>query len=139
MFWVHCSNLNIGRMPEIEKQIRPMLVAYDNQVSQSEAIFARLAALYPTREQLDAEDRRLLEKRYDSYRRSGATLSAEDKALLSELNQQLGVLKTAFTQNLLNDQKSVTWIDDEALLQGIPEKVKATFKRQATNLEAPEK
>ena len=128
MFRVHCRNLGVGSMPEIEQAIRPFLVDYDNQVSLNQPLFARIDAIYQQRHSLDAEAQRLVEKRHDSYRRAGANLPEAEKAQLAELNQQLASLETAFRQNLTKAQSEQIWVGDESLLSGLSTRQLQRFK-----------
>ena len=65
-------------------------------------------ALHTGRDALNlAEDqRRLLERTYLGFVRSGAALDPAAKARMSEISQRLAVLHTAFGQNVLHDEKA---------------------------------
>ncbi|MEZ6098944.1 MAG: M3 family metallopeptidase [Pirellulaceae bacterium] len=142
VFFVYSSNLNLGQIPEIERQIVPRLSEYEDSVTQNESLFARIAAIYESdaRKTLSGPQQRLLEDRYRSFVRRGAKLSAQDKQRLSTINKRLATLFTEFSQNVLADEQNyVTWIDDEADLDGLPESTKAALAAAATEREKPGK
>ena len=79
LFGVHSSNLNVGPIPDIERVVVPKLAEYEDRVTQNEALFARIAAVYTGDEMqtLTPAQQRLVEKRYKDFVRQGAKLSAE--------------------------------------------------------------
>jgi peptidyl-dipeptidase Dcp len=126
MFGVHASNLNVGPMPDIQKTVMPMLAEYEDSMTQNEALFARIAAVYESDEMdsLSVAQKRLVDDQYKTFVRKGAKLSTDDKKALSQINQRLATLFANFSQNVLDDEQNyVTWIEDEADLAGLPESV----------------
>lgn len=126
LFGVHSSNLNVGPMPDIEKQVNPRLSEFEDSVTQNKELFSRLAAVYEDEhfKNLSLAQRRLVKDRYDEMVRKGARLNNDDKARLSQINKRLASLFTSFSQNVLNDEQSyVTWIDKETNLAGLPQSV----------------
>jgi peptidyl-dipeptidase Dcp len=127
MFWVHAANLNLGPIPDIEREVGPKLAAYSDSIVQNPALFARIKAVHEDAVQraagdnpLDGPTMRLVEDRHRQFVRQGAELSDEQKARLSTINQELAGLFTEFAQNVLHDESNlVTWIDDPAKLDGL--------------------
>ena len=126
LFGVHSSNLNVGPMPDVEKAVVPKLTAHEDWVIQHKALFSRIAAIHEGDQfdRLDAIQQRLVDDVYKQFVRQGAKLSDAEKERLSSINRRLANLFTSFSQNVLADESGwVTWIDDEALLAGLPESV----------------
>ncbi|MEM7311657.1 MAG: M3 family metallopeptidase [Planctomycetota bacterium] len=135
MFFVYASNLNTGPLPDIQKSVMPMLTEHEDSIIQNEKLFARIASIYEDESQMKAlteAQRRLVEKRYKSFVREGAKLSADDKSTISTINKRLATLFTEFSQHVLNDEGGfVTWINDEADLAGLPDSVKSAMASAA--------
>ncbi len=126
MFFVFSSNLNVGPMPTIERQVMPMLTEFEDWVTQHEGLFRRIEAVQRGAEfqRLDPVQQRLVDRIYKDFVRQGARLSVEDKQRLSKINQRLANLFTSFTQNVLADEEGwVTWIEDPQRLSGLPPSV----------------
>lgn len=77
--------------------------AHRDAISLDPKLFARVKALYDTRDKLglDAEGVRLVERYYNDFVRSGANLTEAQKARVREINTQLATLGTQFSQNVL--------------------------------------
>jgi peptidyl-dipeptidase Dcp len=128
IYEIYGSTLNDDAVQVVEREIEPRLAAFRDQVTQNEALFKRITAVYEARETsgLTPEQQRLVWLRYTDFVRAGAKLGPAEKKQLSQINQQLAALFTKFGQNVLadeNDQQIV--IDDEAGLAGLPESVRA--------------
>ncbi len=129
LFGVYSGNLNMGRIPEIEAEVMPKLSKHSDSILQNEKLFARIAHVYESDEMhtLTEAQRRLTKDRYESFVRQGATLDAEQKARLSEINSKLAALFTQFSQNVLADEDSAIEITDPAALDGLPESFKSAL------------
>ena len=126
IFGVHASNLNLGPMPEVQRVVMPKLAEFEDSITQNEQLFARIAAVYESDEMssLTTAQRRLAEDRYKTFVRQGAKLNAEDKARLAKMNKRLASLFADFSQHVLDDERDyVTWIDDAADLDGLPQSI----------------
>ncbi|MCF2498688.1 M3 family metallopeptidase [Dyadobacter chenhuakuii] len=116
--------------PEIEalsKDIAPQLSKHSDDIFLNAALFQRVKKINDTRDtlNLDAASKRLLEKTYKAFVRSGANLSDADQAEMRDINKQLSVLTVRFAQNLLAEtNKFELIIQDETQLSGLPEFLK---------------
>ncbi|HUD87096.1 MAG TPA: M3 family metallopeptidase [Xanthobacteraceae bacterium] len=122
---------------EIEREVAPQLARHWNAVNTNAALFARVDALMRQVDTspLDAEQKRVLERYHTTFRRAGAGLDGAAKARNAEIIERLAALGTAFSQNLLADEQSVTFtLDGEAELAGLP-----GFMREAMRSEAQER
>jgi peptidyl-dipeptidase Dcp len=61
---------------------------------------------------LDAESKRLVEKYYTDFIRSGANLSNEEKESLKKINGEMAVLQTTFSQNVLKEVNALAVVVD---------------------------
>jgi len=128
IYGIYSSTLNDEAVQAVEREMAPRLAAFSDQITQNEALFKRIAAVYEARENsgLTPEQQRLVWLQYTDFVRAGAKLGPAEKKQLSQINQQLAALYTKFGQNVLadeNDQQIV--IDNEAGLAGLPESVRA--------------
>lgn len=126
LFGVYSGNLNVGEVPEIELVVYPKLAAFGDEVAQNEALFKRVAAIYDDKKamkKLSAAERRLVEDQYKGFVRNGANLDEAGKKRVAEINQRLATLGTEFTQNQLADEETVTWVEKEADLKGLPQSI----------------
>jgi len=122
IFGVHCGNLNIGPMPDIQKIVKPQQAAYYDSITQNEKLFARIEAVYNSDEMKtrSVAEQRLVDDKYKDFVRGGARLNETDKERLSKINQRLASLFADFSQHVLNDEDElVTWIEDESRLGGL--------------------
>jgi peptidyl-dipeptidase Dcp len=111
----------------VQREMAPKLAAFNDQITQNEALFKRIEAVYnsPVKKKLTAEQQRLTWLYYTNFVRSGAKLGSEAKARLSQINQDLAGLFTHFSQNVLaeeNDQYILLTSDAE--LAGLPQSVR---------------
>ncbi len=123
LFGVHAANLNLGPIPDIQRQVGPKLAAYSDSIVQNQQLFARIKTVYEAAVQdpsISGATMRLVEDRYRQFIRQGAQLDDADSERLSTINQELAGLFTEFAQNVLGDEANlVTWIEDEAQLDGL--------------------
>ncbi|HKG58598.1 MAG TPA: M3 family metallopeptidase [Pyrinomonadaceae bacterium] len=111
----------------VQREMAPRLAAFSDQITQNEALFKRIEAVYnsPAKAKLTPEQQRLTWLYYTNFVRAGARLSPEAKKRLSEINQQLAGLYTKFSQNVLaeeTDQFIVLKSEDE--LAGLPQSLR---------------
>jgi len=127
VYGVYASTLNDEAVQAVEREMSPKLAAFSDQITQNEALFKRIAAVYETRETsgLTPEQQRLTWKYYTDFVRAGAKLDAVAKKRLSEINQQLATLYTQFGQNVLKDEETgILLITKEEDLAGLPGSVR---------------
>ena len=124
MFGVYTSNLNTGSVADIDKAVAPKLSKFYDSIVQNSKLFERIESVYKSAEMesLTSAEQRLVKDRYDSFVRQGAKLNAEQKKSLSQKNAELATMFSDFSQRVLEDEEGyVTWINDEADLDGLPQ------------------
>lgn len=122
------STMNDAEFQAVEREMAPKLAAFEDEITQNEKLFGRVAAVYesPENKQLTPEQQRLTWRRYTTLVRAGAKLDATSKKRLAEKNLRLATLYTAFSQNVLSDEESyVLMLDKEADLAGLPDSTRA--------------
>jgi peptidyl-dipeptidase Dcp len=111
----------------IQREMAPRLAAFSDQISQNQALFRRIEAVYnsPEKAKLTSEQQRLSWLYYTNFVRAGARLDAAAKTRLSQINQQLAGLYTRFGQNVLADEtEQFLVIKSEAELAGLPQSLR---------------
>jgi len=121
-------NLNAAEtndeLQKLAQEISPMLSAFQNDIILNEALFARVKAVYETREQLEltAEQKTLLDKQYKGFARNGANLNATNKKRLREIDAKLATLSLQFGEHVLAETNAYELhITDKNELAGLPE------------------
>lgn len=128
------SNMSTPELQAVEREMAPKLAAFSDRITQNEALFRRIAAVYesPARAQLTPEQQRLAWLYHTNFVRAGARLDAAAKERLSEINQQLAGLFTRFNQNLLADETNYRLVlESEADLAGLPQSVRDAAAAEA--------
>lgn len=134
IFEIHAGTLSTPEVQTVEREMAPKLAAFSDQITQNEKLFARIAAVYETRESsgLTPEQQRLVWLDYTNFVRAGAKLDAAAKKRLSEINQRLATLFTEFSQNVLADETDyVLVLESEADLAGLPPSLRAAASAAA--------
>ncbi len=110
-------------MMEISMRASQKLSDYQTSLVLNTELWNRVKQVYDNREKfnLDAEDRMLLQRTYDSFAESGATLQGEDRETYRRLQSELSELTTKFGQNVLKELNTYEiWLTSEDL-SGLPE------------------
>ena len=122
-YWgIWSSNMSSPEFREIQGEMIPKLSAFFSEITQNQALFQRVQAVYEGEEykSLDPALQRLVWLTYDGFASNGATLEGEAKERYAELNQRLAGLQTDFANNVLADEESyVLYIADDQL-SGLP-------------------
>ena len=119
---------------EIEREIAPQLARHWNRINTNEELFRRIDALMRGADglDLDAEQKRVLERYHVTFRRAGAALGTASRARLIEIMERLATLGTAFSQHVLADEQAFALqLTDEAELTGLPAFMRETMKGEA--------
>lgn len=112
------------KLTALSMKLAPVMSEHNDNILLNEALFAKIKAVYQQKDslQLTTEQRRLLEKTYKSFVRSGANLPADKQARLREINKQLSTLGIRFDKNILNENNEFKlFVDKEEDLAGLPE------------------
>lgn len=127
VYGIWSSNMSTPEFRAVEAEMDPKLAAFSDKITQNEALFKRIEAIYnsPAKSKLTPEQQRLTWRYYTNFVRAGAKLGGDSKARLSEINQQLAKLFTKFSANLLADENDkVLELKSEDDLAGLPRSVR---------------
>ncbi len=107
---------------DLQRAFSPKLAAHFSDITANKALFARVEAVWQARDRLDLteEQARVLMLTRRGFVRAGAALEGAAEARMKEIKSRLASLGTAFTQNLLADERE--WFMDLADedLEGLP-------------------
>ncbi|NKB49037.1 MAG: peptidase M3 [Alphaproteobacteria bacterium] len=124
IFW-NLSGANTNdTLQALERKLSPEFSRHRSAITMNAALFARIDALYQSRENLglDSEADRVLELKWKSFVRSGAQLNQTDQTRLAEINERLASLGTAFSQNVLADESEYALVlETSEDLAGLPD------------------
>jgi peptidyl-dipeptidase Dcp len=125
----------------IELELAPRLSAHWSAISMHPVLFARLDEVYRTRDTLglDKESLRVLERYHLDFVRSGAQLKGDARNRLAAIGQELAILGTQFSQNVLGDEEDWVLELNQEQLSGLPASIReaAAAKAEALKLNAP--
>src|SRR5690606_19397328 len=136
IFNIWSSTMNSAEFQAVEREMAPQLAAFNDRISQNEALFRRIEAVYegPEMGTLNAEQQRLAWYHHNNFVRSGARLGAAQKSRLSEINQELAGLFTRFNQNVLADESGLhVVVRDATRLAGLSQQVRDAQAAEATS------
>ena len=141
LYGVWGSTMASPEYQAVQREMAPRLAAFNDQITQNEALFKRIEAVYNAREKtkLTPEQQRVTWLYYTNFVRAGARLSPDAKKRLSQINQQLAGLFTKFSQNVLaeeNDQFIALKSEDE--LAGLPQSLRDAAKTAAEQKKQPD-
>lgn len=120
----------------LSMKMAPILSEHSDNIFLNQALFKKVNTVY--QQQIDGlytlntEQKRLLNKVYKNFVRSGANLSAEKQARLREINKELSTLGITFSNNLLNENNAFKlFVDKEEELAGLPESFRKSAAEEA--------
>ncbi|HEV7330575.1 MAG TPA: M3 family metallopeptidase [Flavisolibacter sp.] len=122
VYGIWSSTMNNAAFQAVEKEMAPKLAAHQDKITQNAPLFKRIEAVYnsPAKAKLTPEQQRLAWLYYTNFVRAGARLNEQQKARLSQINQQLAGLFTRFSQNVLTDETNeYLHLKTEAELAGL--------------------
>lgn len=127
---------------KIATDMSPLLTEHYDNINLNENLFARIKAVYDDslNTNLNAEQKRVLDKYYKSFVRSGIMLDGSKKDRLREINKELGLLSLDFGKNLLSETTNYELvIDNEKDLSGLPADIIASAAKTAERKGKPGK
>ncbi|MGB5871932.1 MAG: M3 family metallopeptidase [Albidovulum sp.] len=117
----------------LERDLAPKMAAFSSEVTMNAGLFARINDLWDRRETLGLtlEQQRVLLLYRQMFVRAGAALDGAARGRMTEVKAELAVLSTAFSQNVLTDERDWVMPLTKADLEGLPEFVVATARAAA--------
>ena len=123
IFWNLVGANTNDTLQELERKLSPERSRHHSAIMMNRSLFGRIDALYRNRESLglDAEASRVLELKWKSFVRSGAKLNKTDQTRLAAISERLATLGTAFSQNVLADERDYALVlETNEDLAGLP-------------------
>lgn len=123
-----------AEIQKIAQEVSPLLSEYSNDIALNLDLFKRIESVYTQKEELNlnAEQSRLLEKRYKSFSRNGANLPNDKKEKLRAIDKELSTLSLQFGENILAETNRFEMLlTKESDLSGLPEGAKEAAKAMA--------
>jgi peptidyl-dipeptidase Dcp len=140
IYGVFGSTMNGPEFQVVQREMAPRLAAFGDQITQNEALFKRIEAVYnsPDKSRLTPEQQRLTWFYYTNFVRDGARLAPDAKARLGQINQKLAGLYTQFSQNILAEETNqFILLKSEADLAGLPQSVREAAAAAAATKNQP--
>ena len=129
--------MNSPEMEGLSDTIIPMLTRHSDDIMLNDKLFEKIKTVYKNRhkENLNAEQMRLLEETYKSFVRGGANVPANKQALFRDINEKLSSLTLKFGNNVLGATNSyVLFVDNEEDLKGLTEGQLSAAKEAAEGM-----
>ena len=126
VFYNLLSSESNDEMMEISQRLSPKISEHSNYINLNEKLFDRVKYVYNQRDELGLtnEQKRLVEKYYEGFENSGATLSIEGKEKYRVLSMDLSKASLEFGQNNLRETNAYEMLlTVEADLAGLPQSV----------------
>ena len=130
--------MNSPEMERLSDTIIPMLTRHGDDIMLNDKLFEKIKIVYNNRdkENLNAEQLRLLEVTYKDFVRGGANVPANKQALFRDINEKLSSLTLKFGNNVLGATNSYAlFVDNEEDLAGLTEGQLAAAKEAADGME----
>ena len=123
VFFNLCSANTNDDMDALAQKLAPILQKHADDIMLNEKLWQRVKYVYEhEREQLDDEERMLLDKQYDGFLRAGANLDAAGKEKKRQISEEMSVLALQMSQNNLKDTNAYRLhLTNEADLSGLPD------------------
>ncbi len=123
VFFAQASANTSDSLQNIEMEISPRLAGYNDEIRLNPDLFKRVKKVYDTQESqnLNPEQKFILENLYKEFVRNGANLSKQDQDTLKKINQRISVLSVKFSQNVLEETNTYKLFVDKDGLAGLPE------------------
>lgn len=121
-------------LQQIAAELSPKMSEHNDNIYMNGKLFTKVKTVYDNREKsnLTTEQKRLAEKYYKAFVRSGIMLDETKKDRLREINKELGLLSLSFGKNLLAETNNYQLvIEDRKDLSGLPEDIIAVAAETA--------
>ena len=127
IYEIFSSNIFTPEFGIVETEMSPKLSELNDKMYQNHKLFSRIEAIYNSEKYktLTDEQQRLVWWYYTNFVREGAKLNNVDKEKVAKINQELALLFTRFSQNLLaEEQNQFIELKEEKDFDGLPEEIK---------------
>ncbi len=133
-YGIWSANLSTPDFRTIQRELSPRISEYRSKITQNEALFARVKAVYEGEEMkgLRPDQQRLVWLVYNGFARNGSELEGAAKERYAAIEKRLAELYTQFSNNVLADEEGYVLYLDDSQLSGLSDSfVKAAAKAAA--------
>lgn len=112
-----------AELTELSMSVAPILSEHGDNIFLNKELFKKVDAVNSKKDalNLNTEQKRLLDKTYKAFVRSGANLNDEQQTRLRDINKELSTLELTFSNNVLNENNAFKLlVDKEGDLAGLP-------------------
>ena len=123
-YWgIWSANRSTPEFREIQQEMAPVLAEHRTTITQNQALFARVKAVYEGEESasLRPDQQRLVRLIYDRFARNGATLEGEARERYAAIEKRLAAVHTKFSNNILADEEGYVHYLSGEQLSGLPD------------------
>jgi peptidyl-dipeptidase Dcp len=132
IYGVWSSTQSFPEFQAVERDMQPKLAAFSDKIYQNAPLFARIAAVYGSMQNLTPVQQRLCWLYYTNFVRAGAKLDTDAKKRVAAINERLAALFANFSQNLLADEADYAlYLKEEKELAGLPAPLRAAARSAA--------
>jgi peptidyl-dipeptidase Dcp len=133
VFWNLAGADSTPARQTLERELAPKMAAFSSEVTMNAQLFARIETLWQARAglSLTPEQQRVLELYRRMFVRAGAALDDAGRRRMAEVKERLAVLSTAFSQNVLAEERDWVMPLSAADLEGLPDFVVAAARAAA--------
>lgn len=131
IYGVWSSTQSFPEFQAVERDLQPKLAAFSDKIYQNAPLFARIAAVYGSMQNLTPVQQRLCWLYYTNFVRAGAKLDTDAKKRIAAINERLAALFANFSQNLLADEADYALYLKEEDLAGLPAPLRAAARSAA--------
>lgn len=116
------NNLSSPAFRAIEESVTAMRSDFRNKVNQNEKLFQRIKKIYESSlaSPLPPEQQRLVQVIYEDFMLGGAGLGPNEKERFTEIQRELSLLYTKFSNNVLQDEERSLFLQREEM-EGLPD------------------
>ncbi len=130
-YGIWSANLSSPEFRKIQGEMAPVLSEFQSKISQNNALFMRIKAVYDNSlvTPLDDDQQRVALLIYERFAMNGAELGDEKKARYAAINKELSTLYTNFSNNILADEENYVVYLTKDELSGLSDgMIKSTAK-----------
>ncbi|MDP5141202.1 M3 family metallopeptidase [Rheinheimera baltica] len=134
-YGIWSANQSSEEFRAIQREMAPKLSEFSSKITQNEALFKRIAAVYQSEQMqsLTSEQQRLTKLVYLGFANNGATLNEQQKKRYADINQRLAQLYTQFSNNVLADEEGYVLYLSAEQLGGLPDSLVKAAAAAATS------
>ncbi|MEP4146209.1 MAG: M3 family metallopeptidase [Halioglobus sp.] len=125
------------KLQALDLEIAPRCALHDSRIYANPDLFSRVKDVSGLELQLDEEQSQLLNNTYRHFVRAGAALDENGRQRMEHISEELALLTTQFSQNVLADSNAYELLLEENQLDGLPDFVRAAARMEAESRNYP--